>query len=108
MARLGRTSSHCSRKNSRRTLVVRSAANRIAVETTLLSLVEGNAADGVYFEQICRSADRATLERMAAELEEYRQHAKNFYFRVRSIFFLEAIHRYFLPPHYPQDVSGSI
>ncbi|HEU5080276.1 MAG TPA: UTP--glucose-1-phosphate uridylyltransferase [Opitutaceae bacterium] len=78
------------------------------MDTTLLSLVEGSAPDGVYFEKLCRSADRATLERMAAELENYRQHAKNFYFRVRSIFFLEAIHRYFLPPHFPQDVSGSI
>lgn len=78
------------------------------MDTTLLSLLEGTAPEGVYFENLCRTSDRASLERLAGELEAYRQHAKNFYHRVRSIFFLEAIHRYFLPPHYPQDVSGSI
>jgi hypothetical protein len=45
---------------------------------------------------------------MAGELEDYRQRATNFYHRVRSIFFLEALHRYFLPPHYPADAGGSI
>ncbi|MBK9992074.1 MAG: UTP--glucose-1-phosphate uridylyltransferase [Verrucomicrobia bacterium] len=45
---------------------------------------------------------------MAGELEEYRQRAANFYHRVRSIFFLEALHRYFLPPHYPADIGGAI
>ncbi len=45
---------------------------------------------------------------MAAELEAFRRETPNFYHRVRAIFFLEAIHRYFLPPHYPADGVGSI
>lgn len=45
---------------------------------------------------------------MAADLESFRRETPNFYHRVRAIFFLEAIHRYFLPPHYPADGAGSI
>jgi hypothetical protein len=78
------------------------------VESSLISLVEGSAPEGAYFEKICRSADRAALEKMAAELEQYRRTASNFYHRVRSIFFLEALHRYFLPPHYAPDSGGTI
>ncbi|HQL20803.1 MAG TPA: UTP--glucose-1-phosphate uridylyltransferase, partial [Opitutaceae bacterium] len=76
----------------------------------LLSLVEGAAFAGApqCFEQVCRSASRAELEHMAAELEAFRRETPNFYHRVRAIFFLEAIHRYFLPPHYPADGVGSI
>jgi len=78
------------------------------VDTRLLALVEGAGDSSDYFEKLCRASDRAGLERMAGELEEYRQRATNFYHRVRSIFFLEALHRYFLPPHYPLDAGGSI
>jgi hypothetical protein len=78
------------------------------VDATLLALVEGADAGANFFENLCRAADRVALERTAAELEAYRQSAKNFYHRVRSIFFLEALHRYFLPPHYPSDASGTI
>ncbi len=76
----------------------------------LLSLVEGrdSAAAPQYFEQVCRAATRAQLETMAAELEAFRRTTPNFYHRVRAIFFLEAIHRYFLPPHFPADSAGSI
>jgi hypothetical protein len=80
------------------------------VSPILLSLVEGceAAATQQCFEQVCRVASRAELERMAAELEAFRRTTPNFYHRVRAIFFLEAIHRYFLPPHYPHDGAGSI
>ena len=78
------------------------------MDTRLLALVEGAGDSSDYFEKLCRASDRAGLERMAGELEEYRQRATNFYHRVRSIFFLEALHRYFLPPHYPLDAGGSI
>ncbi len=74
----------------------------------LLNLVTGGhhdaaapaaSAGGVEagFEQVCRDASRAELERMAAELDAWRRTADNFYHSVRAIFFLEAIHRYFLP-----------
>ena len=78
------------------------------MDSKLLALVEGAGNSTEFFEKLCRASDRVGLERMALDLEDYRQHAKNFYHRVRSIFFLEALHRYFLPPHYPADAGGSI
>ncbi|HRE07579.1 MAG TPA: UTP--glucose-1-phosphate uridylyltransferase, partial [Opitutaceae bacterium] len=74
----------------------------------LLALVEGRDVTGTSFEQRCRAADRAGLEAMAEALEVYRRTAGNFYHRVRAVFFLAAIHRYFLPPHYPVETTGSI
>ena len=78
------------------------------LEPRLQSLVEGDSADGISFEALCRSSDRASLESMALAFEGFRLESGNFYHRVRAIFFLEAIHRYFLPLHYPADVTGSI
>jgi len=78
------------------------------LEPRLQSLVEGDSADGISFEALCRSSDRAALESMALAFEGFRLESGNFYHRVRAIFFLEAIHRYFLPLHYPADVTGSI
>jgi len=80
------------------------------MDPRLLDLVEGHEPRGEprFFEQLCRSAPRAELEQFAADLEEYRRGAQNFYHRVRALFFLEAIHRYFLPPHYPADQTGAI
>ncbi len=74
----------------------------------LLALVEGRDVTGTSFEQRCRATDRAGLETMAEALEAYRRTAGNFYHRVRAVFFLAAIHRYFLPPHYPVETTGSI
>ncbi|MBL9207477.1 MAG: UTP--glucose-1-phosphate uridylyltransferase [Opitutaceae bacterium] len=74
----------------------------------LLALIEGQGNAGATFEQRCRSLDRAGLEAMAEELETYRRSAGNFYHRVRAVFFLAAIHRYFLPPHFPTEAAGSI
>lgn len=78
------------------------------MDSTLLALVEGAGPTGAYFEHVCRKADRAMLERFADDLEDYRQSATNFYHRVRAIFFLEAIYRYFLPPHFPGDSVGLV
>jgi len=78
------------------------------VDATLIALVEGTETGSKYFEKICRESSRAALETMAAELEAYRHRSGNFYHRVRAIFFLEALHRYFLPPHYAVDTGGTI
>ncbi|MFT3868381.1 MAG: UTP--glucose-1-phosphate uridylyltransferase [Nibricoccus sp.] len=78
------------------------------MDNRLLALVEGADGGSDYFETLCRASDRAGLERIATDLEIYRQRATNFYHRVRAIFFLEALHRYFLPPHYPADAGGAI
>jgi len=78
------------------------------VDDTLSSIIQGATGSAGAFEQLCRSLDRAALERLAGELEQRRMHTENFYHRVRCIFLLEALHRYFLPPQYAQDASGSI
>jgi len=78
------------------------------MDATLLALVEDSGSPGQTFEVLCRTADRAGLERMSDELENYRRSAGNFYHRVRAVFFLEAIHRYFLPAHFAEDDEGSI
>src|SRR5947209_4307061 len=70
------------------------------VDSLLLALVEGTETSGRSFEALCRSCNGKDLQNIAAELETYRLNAANFYHRVRSIFFLEALHRYFLPPLY--------
>jgi hypothetical protein len=78
------------------------------MDPKLLALVEGADAGANYFEKMCRAATRGALEKMADDLESYRQRAGNFYHKVRAIFFLEALHRYFLPPHYAPTESGAI
>lgn len=99
----------CWPKSSRQTRWrANNPAASYSVDKNLLELVEGRAEAGCFFEKRCRAETRARLEQDAADLESYRQHASNFYHRVRSIFFLEALHRYFLPPHYPADGAGFI
>ncbi|HVU34645.1 MAG TPA: UTP--glucose-1-phosphate uridylyltransferase [Opitutaceae bacterium] len=87
------------------------------MDDRLLALVRGASPDRSAapspsgdrsFEALCRSASRADLERMAADLDAWRRTADNFYHRVRAIFLLAAIHRYFLPPHFASaSASGS-
>ena len=52
-------------------------------------------------EGFCRAADAATLLAAAAELDRFRRARENLYERVRAIFFLSAIYRYFLPEKLP-------
>ena len=77
------------------------------MDPVLLALAEGRtpAADTT-FDSLCRAADAATLEDYAAQLEDFRRATTNFYHGVRAIFFLAAIHRYYLPPHFP--VGGGL
>lgn len=84
------------------------------MDAALLALVEGRPAPdpagggAKLFEHVCRASDRAGLERIADELEEFRRTTPNFYHGVRAVFFLAALHRYFLPPHFPADDAGRI
>jgi hypothetical protein len=48
-------------------------------------------------ETACASLDAAELLAEAAELDSFRRDAKNLYERVRALFFLYAIHRFYLP-----------
>lgn len=52
-------------------------------------------------ESVCGSASYQMLLTEIKALEEFRQQRTNLYERVRALFFLYAIHRFYLPAHYP-------
>ena len=52
-------------------------------------------------ESVCGKASYQTLLSEITALEEFRQQRTNLYERVRALFFLYAIHRFYLPSHYP-------
>ncbi len=74
----------------------------------LLALVEGRSASPHTFDSLCREADADRLEAICAELETFRRATTNFYHGVRAVFFLAAIHRYYLPPHFPPGGGGLV
>ena len=74
----------------------------------LLALVEGRPDGDHTFDSLCRAADAATLESYCAQLEDFRRATPNFYHGVRAVFFLAAIHRYYLPPHFPAGGGGLV
>ncbi|MEM6688347.1 MAG: UTP--glucose-1-phosphate uridylyltransferase [Planctomycetota bacterium] len=60
------------------------------------------------FELLCNGLDlRSTLE-VTGELDDYRRTEQNLYRRVRSLFFLSAIHRYHLPTLFSDQASNLI
>ncbi len=48
-------------------------------------------------DSVCRSASLTKLNTLCAELDDFRRHRGNLYERVRALFFLYAIHRFYLP-----------
>lgn len=57
-------------------------------------------------ERVC---SRATLDQLlceAAALDRFRQESANLYERVRALFFLSAIYRYYLPPLLAPDITA--
>ena len=78
------------------------------MDATLLALAEGRPVAGQTFDSLCRSADQAELEIFCAKLEDFRRATPNFYHGVRAIFFLSAVHRYYLPPHFPAGGGGLV
>jgi hypothetical protein len=78
------------------------------MDATLLALVEGRPVAGCTFDSLCRAASQESLEKICGELEDFRRATPNFYHGVRAIFFLAAIHRYYLPPHFPAGGGGLV
>lgn len=58
---------------------------------------------------LCKDLSTEELLVEASNLEAYRQHEESLYHRVRALFFLQAIHRYYLPaqPGYPDKKRPS-
>ena len=59
-------------------------------------------------DSICRGGRTDQLVAHTAALDHFRRHQDNLYCRVRALFFLSAIYRYYLPPSLPPDQSGLI
>ncbi|QTN33186.1 UTP--glucose-1-phosphate uridylyltransferase [Akkermansiaceae bacterium] len=59
-------------------------------------------------ESLCWGLSAEGLLQACSELEAFRQHSGNLYHRVRSLFFLYAIHRFHLPPLLAGKPAGSI
>jgi hypothetical protein len=57
---------------------------------------------------ICERATIAELMEECQALDRFRRESDNLYERVRSLFFLSAIFRYYLPPKLARDASGRI
>ena len=50
-------------------------------------------------ESVCATATLSDLMKLAADLDGFWRQSDNLYHRVRAMFFLSAIHRYYVPPH---------
>ena len=59
-------------------------------------------------DDFCRNASLETLLGEAHQLELYRKEETNLYNRVRSLFFLYAIHRFYIPVYHPVGKEGLI
>jgi hypothetical protein len=55
----------------------------------------------------CRGAPAAHLLEEATDLERFRRRSDNLYHRVRALFFLYAIHRFYLPPRLVASGAGA-
>ena len=66
---------------------------------TLLSIIlsEDDATRNQSLEAFCEGATLSTLLREADDLERTRHSCSNLYHRVRALFFLHALHRFYLP-----------
>ena len=59
-------------------------------------------------ESICRNANADELLAHCQELDQFRRNEKNLYQRVRALFFLSAIYRYYLPERLNHQQTGLI
>src|SRR5215218_9998248 len=59
-------------------------------------------------ETFCRNASVAELLAECEALKRFRHDSSNLYHRVRALFFLSAIHRFYLPPKLAPDATGRI
>ena len=57
---------------------------------------------------ICASLDKESLIEHALDLDRFRRQSDNLYHRVRSLFFISAIYRYYLPAVVSTAASGKI
>ena len=49
-------------------------------------------------DSVCADADLGKLSQLTSELDDFWRSSDNLYHRVRAMFFLSAIHRYYVPP----------
>lgn len=76
----------------------------------LCAIIVADEADqrDTALEEVCATASYATLIAEIDALEDFRHQRTNLYERVRALFFLYAIHRFYLPAHYPATHAAYI
>jgi UTP--glucose-1-phosphate uridylyltransferase len=82
---------------------MRAAGPLIEIITSADPKVRNQSLDG-----FCAGASPAELLAACAELEDFRRASENLYERVRALFFLYAIHRFYLPEKLPSEAVGRI
>jgi hypothetical protein len=69
---------------------------------------EDDAVRNLSLDSVCRNASLGELYEHGAALDAFRRNSKNLYHRVRALFFLASIHRYYVPQKLPQAQQGRI
>ncbi len=59
-------------------------------------------------DEVCRGRTESELFLEAASLERFRRESESLYERVRALFFLYALHRFYLPPLYPSSSKSRL
>jgi len=75
--------------------------------TDLITSADAEIRDQA-LEEYCKDLSAHELLAECTKLEAFRRQSDNLYERVRSLFFLAAIHRYFLPRHFSSSASSRI
>lgn len=76
--------------------------------TPLLAVIRAgdSARRDLPLEVACQGSSRDWLLQQCGELDQFRRRGENLYERVRALFFLASIHRYYLPSQLPPTVTG--
>src|SRR3972149_5899895 len=69
---------------------------------------EDDAVRNLSLDSVCRDASLGELQQPCGALEAFRRSSENLYHRVRALFFLASIHRYYTPPKLPRSQQGLI
>ena len=69
---------------------------------------ENSEARDTALESLCNGLSLKELGEACNELDEFRRGSENLYHRVRALFFLYAIHRFYMPPLMRENGAGSI
>src|SRR6059058_4919922 len=81
-----------------------------SMTTSLLNIITADDAElrNASLDAICAKLSTEQLFAECSALDDFRRTCPNLYQRVRSLFFLYAIHRFILPERFPAGGRGSV